>query len=34
MRNCKNCKNDRICDECNILVNENKQFEAKRNLLK
>ena len=34
MKRSKKCNTDILCNECNILVNENKQFEANPNLLK
>ena len=33
LKRCKKSNNDIICDECIVLVNENKQFEVNLNLL-
>ena len=34
MRNCNNCTNDILCDDCDKLVNQNKEFSANLNELK
>ena len=34
MRNCNNCTRDILCDDCDILVNQNKVFSANLNELK
>ena len=34
MRNCSNCKKDVLCDECDKLVNQKKDFSAYLNELK
>ena len=34
MRNCTNCKKDSLCDECDKLVNQRKNFSANLNELK
>ena len=34
MRNCTNCQNDLLCDDCDKLVNQNKEFSANLNELK
>ena len=34
MRNCNNCMNDILCDDCDKLVNQNKEFSANLNELK
>ena len=34
MRNCTNCKKDILCDECDKLVNQRKEFSANLNELK
>ena len=28
MRNCSDCKKDNLCDECDKLVNQRKEFSA------
>ena len=28
MRNCTDCKKDSLCDSCDILVNQGKEFSA------
>ena len=34
MRNCTNCKQNALCDDCDKLVNQNKKFSANLNELK
>ena len=34
MKNCINCKKDSVCDECDKLVNQRKEFSAKINEIK
>ena len=34
MRNCNNCTKDILCDDCDKLVNQNKELSAKLNQLK
>ena len=34
MINCSNCKKDSLCDECDKLVNQKKEFTANLNELK
>ena len=34
MRNCINCTKDVLCDDCDKLVNQNKEFSANLNELK
>ena len=34
MRNCTNCKKDILCDDCDKLVNQNKEFSSNLNELK
>ena len=34
MRNCTDCQNDLLCDECDKLVNQKKKFSANLNELK
>ena len=34
LRNCNNCTNDNLCDDCDKLVNQNKEFSANLNELK
>ena len=34
MRNCNNCTNDNLCDDCDKLVNQNKEFSENLNELK
>ena len=34
MRNCNKCTKDILCDSCDILVNQNKEFSANLNELK
>ena len=34
MRNCNKCSKDQLCDECDKLVNQNKEFSANLNELK
>ena len=34
MRNCIECKKDILCDDCDKLVNQNKEFSANLNELK
>ena len=34
MRNCTNCQKDILCDGCDILVNQRKEFSANLNELK
>ena len=34
MRFCNECNNEKLCNKCNIQINENKEFEANLNLLK
>ena len=34
MRNCSACKNDNLCDDCDKLVNQMKEFSANLNELK
>ena len=34
MRNCTNCKENILCDNCDKLVNQNKEFSANLNELK
>ena len=34
MRNCTVCKNDILCDDCDKLVNQKKEFSANPNELK
>ena len=34
MRFCTNCKIDSLCDDCDKLVNQNKEFAANLNELK
>ena len=34
MRNCNKCSKDQLCDDCDKLVNQNKEFSANLNELK
>ena len=34
MRNCRDCKKDILCDECDKLVNQKKEISANLNELK
>ena len=34
MRNCSDCENDILCDECDKLVNQKKEFSANLNEIK
>ena len=34
MRNCSDCKNDSLCDRCDKLVNQKKEFSANLKKLK
>ena len=34
MRHCTDCKNNSLCDRCDKLVNQNKEFSANLNELK
>ena len=34
MRFCNKCNDIKMCDKCNIQINENKEFEANLNELK
>ena len=34
MRFCNECNDKRMCNRCNIQINENKEFEANLNFLK
>ena len=34
MRNCNNCTKDILCDDCDKLVNQNKEFSANLNEMK
>ena len=34
MRNCNKCANDSLCDDCDKLVNQNKEFSANLNEIK
>ena len=34
IRNCVDCKEDNLCDNCDKLVNQKKEFSASRNELK
>ena len=34
MRLCTDCKNDSLCDRCDKLVNQNKEFSANLNELR
>ena len=34
MRFCNECSNEKMCNNCNNRINENKEFDANLNLLK